>query len=45
MQKKSIDQEQNKQTMFIAEQIHSQRLLDLQSGKYKLKYLKQDWIS
>ena len=40
--KTSVDREQNNQTLLLAEQIKSQRLLDLQSGKYKLKQQKQD---
>ncbi len=40
--KTTVDREQNNQTLLLAEQIKSQRLLDLQSGKYKLKQAKQD---
>lgn len=40
--KTSLDREQNNQTLLLAEQIKSQRLLDLQSGKYKLKQAKHD---
>lgn len=40
--KNTVDREQNRQTMLVADQIKSQRLLDLQSGKYKLKQTKMD---
>jgi hypothetical protein len=40
--KNTIDREQNRQTMVLADQIKSQHLLDLQSGKYKLKQTKMD---
>jgi integrase len=41
--KNTLDREQNKQTMLIAEQIRSQRLVDLQSGKYMLKQAKREF--
>ena len=34
------DKEQNNNTMMLAEQIRAQRVIDLQSGKYKMKQLK-----
>jgi integrase len=36
----AIDKEQSNNTLLLAEQIRSQRVLDLQSGKYKMKQLK-----
>lgn len=33
----TTDKEQNNQTLLLAEQIRAQRVIDLQSGKYKLK--------
>lgn len=41
--KNTVDREQNKHTMIVAEQIKSQRQLDLQSGKYKLKQTKKEF--
>jgi integrase len=41
--KASLEREQNKQTVALAEQIKAQRLLDLQSGKYKMKKAKMDY--
>ena len=41
--KKPLDREQNNQTLLLAEQIKSQRLLDLHSGKYKMKQNKMDY--
>lgn len=38
-----LDREQNKQTLLLAEQIKSQKLLDLQSGKYKMKQTKMNY--
>lgn len=38
--KNTLDREQNRKTLVVAEHIKSQRLLDLQSGKYKLKQTK-----
>lgn len=34
---KTADNEQNRQTLILADQIRAQRVIDLQSGKYKLK--------
>ena len=34
---KVADNEQNRQTLLLADQIRAQRVIDLQSGKYKLK--------
>ena len=34
---KPSDNEQNKQTLLLADQIRAQRIIDLQSGKFKLK--------
>jgi integrase len=34
---KASDNEQNRQTLLLADQIRAQRIIDLQSGKYKLK--------
>jgi site-specific recombinase XerD len=34
---KAADNEQNRQTLLLADQIRAQRVIDLQSGKYKLK--------
>lgn len=36
----AIDKEQSNNTLLLAEQIRAQRVLDLQSGKYKMKQLK-----
>lgn len=41
--KTSLDRQQNKQTFLLAEQIKAQRLIDLQSGKYKMKESKMDY--
>lgn len=41
--KTSLDRQQNKQTLLLAEQIKAQRLIDLQSGKYKMKESKMDY--
>lgn len=38
--KTSLERAQNKHTLLLAEQIKAQRLLDLQSGKYKMKETK-----
>lgn len=38
----AIDNEQNKQTLLLADQIRAQRVLDLHSGKYKVKQPKLD---
>lgn len=35
--KNGIDRDQNNKTMILAEQIKTQRLVDLQSGKYRMK--------
>lgn len=35
--KNGIDRDQNNKTMILAEQIKAQRLVDLQSGKYRMK--------
>lgn len=35
--KNGIDRDQNNKTMILAEQIKAQRLLDLQTGKYRMK--------
>jgi len=40
--KKATDNEQNRQTLILADQIRAQRDIDLQSGKYKLKQPKND---
>lgn len=40
--KNGLDREQNKQTLLLAEQIRSQRIFDLQSGKYKMKQAKME---
>jgi integrase len=34
---KAVDNEQNRQTLLLADQIRAQRVIDLQNGKYKLK--------
>ena len=34
---KAADNEQNKQALLLADQIRAQRIIDLHSGKYKLK--------
>lgn len=36
----AIDKEQSNNTLLLAEQIRAQRVLDLQSGKYKMRQLK-----
>lgn len=41
--KNQIDRDQNKHTLGLAEQIKSQRLLDLQSGKYRMKQTKLNY--
>lgn len=42
--KTTLEREQNKQTLLLAEQIRAQRLIDLQSGKYKMmKETKMDY--
>ena len=39
---KTADNEQNKQALLLADQIRAQRIIDLHSGKYKLKQPKTD---
>lgn len=39
---KAADNEQNKQALLLADQIRAQRIIDLHSGKYKLKQPKTD---
>ncbi|HEX5168652.1 MAG TPA: site-specific integrase [Cyclobacteriaceae bacterium] len=39
---KASDNEQNRQTLLLADQIRARRIIDLQSGKYKLKQPKTD---
>ncbi|HEY3403730.1 MAG TPA: phage integrase SAM-like domain and Arm DNA-binding domain-containing protein, partial [Ohtaekwangia sp.] len=41
--KNSTDKRQNKETLLLAEQIKAQRLLELQSGKYKLSQSKMGY--
>lgn len=41
--KTSLERGQNKQTLLLAEQIRAQRLIDLQSGKYKMNESRMDF--
>jgi hypothetical protein len=41
--KTSLERQQNKQTLLLAEQVKAQRLIDLQSGKYKMRESKMDY--
>jgi integrase len=40
--KNGIDRDQNNKTMMVAEQIKAQRLVDLQSGKYRMKQTRSE---